>query len=202
MRCTSTIGKRTVITALFAALTSASCFIQIPLPGGIPIIIQDMMAMLSGLLLGPLYGAAAVLIFLILGCLGLPVFSGKAGLHVILSGPTGGFLIGYLLAAFIGGLILHIFYACKPKARTEDGVPPKAKPAALEWLFISIAAVAATTVMFAAGIIGFHRIFPDKTMAQVAAAVLIPFLPGNIVKLAVMIPLTKKVRPAIASCTA
>ena len=60
------IGKKTVMTALFAALISAGCFIHIPLPGGVPITVQDMMAMLSGLLLGPLYGSASVLIFLIL----------------------------------------------------------------------------------------------------------------------------------------
>ena len=40
--------KATIMVALFAALTSAGCFIQIPLPGGVPIVIQDMMAMLSG----------------------------------------------------------------------------------------------------------------------------------------------------------
>ncbi|MBR5017679.1 MAG: biotin transporter BioY, partial [Spirochaetia bacterium] len=95
-----------VLTALFASLISAGCFIQIPLPGGVPVAIQDMLAMLSGMILGPLYGASAVLIFLVLGCIGLPVFTGKAGVQVILAGPTGGFLIGYLLGALAAGLVL------------------------------------------------------------------------------------------------
>ena len=81
-----------VFTALFAALTAAAFFVQIPLPGGIPIILQDMMAMLCGLLLGPVYGGAAVLLFLLLGVMGLPVFSGKAGISVLVYGPTCGFL--------------------------------------------------------------------------------------------------------------
>ena len=95
----------TILAALFAALISAGCFIQIPLPGGIPIILQDMLAMLSGMLLGPLYGSIAVFVFLVLGSIGLPVFSGKAGLQVITAGPTGGFLIGYLLGALAAGLL-------------------------------------------------------------------------------------------------
>ena len=100
--------KGLVLSALFAALISAGSFLIIPLPGGIPIVLQDMMAMLSGLILGPVYGAIAVAVFLVLGSIGLPVFSGKAGLHVITAGPTGGFLIGYMVAAFFGGLFLHI----------------------------------------------------------------------------------------------
>ena len=59
-------GAGLILTSLFAALICAGCFIQIPLPGGIPIVIQDMMAFLSGLLLGPILGSAAVLIFIII----------------------------------------------------------------------------------------------------------------------------------------
>lgn len=77
-----------IFTALFAALTAVGCFIQIPLPSGVPIVLQDMLAMLSGLLLGPIYGPLSVAIFLILGIIGLPVFSGKAGLQVLIAGPT------------------------------------------------------------------------------------------------------------------
>ena len=84
----------------------AGCFIHVPLPGGVPIALQDMLAMLSGLLLGPFFGSLAVLIFLLLGAVGLPVFTGKAGVHVLVAGPTSGFLWGYLAAAFVGGTIL------------------------------------------------------------------------------------------------
>ena len=59
--------KGLVLSALFAALISAGSFLIIPLPGGIPIVLQDMMAMLSGLILGPVYGAIAVAVFLLLG---------------------------------------------------------------------------------------------------------------------------------------
>ncbi len=131
-------GAGLILTSLFAALICAGCFIQIPLPGGIPIVIQDMMAFLSGLLLGPILGSAAVLIFIIIGCLGLPVFTGKAGISVILAGPTGGFIIGYLIAAFLGGLVLSL---ALPLGKKHGN--------AKQFVWISVAAFLATVAAFA-----------------------------------------------------
>lgn len=177
-----------VLTALFSAFICAGCFIQIPLPGGIPIVIQDMLAMISGLILGPLYGTLAVLVFLIIGSMGLPVFSGKAGFHVITSGPTGGFFAGYMCAAFVGGLIL---YFALPKNKENSNIK--------QWIWISVAAVIATVIVFVLGIAGFHRVLPNKTMKEVLAAVLIPFIPGNLIKIIVMIPLAKKLRKLVSN---
>ncbi len=192
-----TFGKKSVITALFAALICAGSFIQIPIPGGIPVTVQDMMAMLSGMLLGPVYGGLAVLIFLILGSLGLPVFTGKAGLGIILNGPTGGFLIGYFCGAVAAGLIIRIFVRETPVG-TEDGEPEKNRARTLlNWIFIALAAITATVIMFALGIWGFHRIKPDFEMKRVLAAVLLPFIPGNTIKIIVAVPLVKKLCPAI-----
>lgn len=165
----------TVLTALFAALICAGCFIQIPLAGGIPIILNDMLALLSGLILGPVYGGAAVLIFLILGSVGFPVFSGAAGIAVILEGPTGGFLAGFLLGSITGGLIMGN------------------KPAT--WLRTSIASIVSMIVLFIAGALRFAMLFPDKNVWTFAV---LPFIPGTIIKLAVMIPVTRKFRAVIA----
>ncbi|HBG66761.1 MAG TPA: hypothetical protein DDW78_09855 [Treponema sp.] len=180
-------GSGIILTALFAALISAGCFIHIPLPGGIPIVLQDMMAMLSGLLLGPVYGAAAVLIFLILGCIGLPVFSGAAGINVLIAGPTGGFLFGYLLSAAAGGLFLSLLL---PRDKTHG--------TAKSYALIIAAAFLATIVLFVAGIIGFMAV-THSDLAKTLAAVLIPFIPGNLIKIAVMVLLTKKFRPLITN---
>ena len=147
--------------ALFAAFTSAGCFIQIPLAGGIPIVIQDMMAMLSGLILGPIYGTLSVFIFLVLGSIGLPVFSGKGGFDKILNGPTGGFLIGYMIAALAGGLIVHFFVKNPYKTIAQDSETPEttgtttefsAKTNILNWIFFALAAITATVICFAFGI--------------------------------------------------
>ena len=176
-----------VLTALFAALISAGCFIQIPLPGGVPVAIQDMLAMLSGMILGPVYGAGAVVIFLVLGCIGLPVFTGKAGVQVILAGPTGGFLVGYLLGALAAGLALA---ALLPLGR-------KHSPTAA-YAIITIAAMAATFVLFACGIVRFMQL-TGYGFGKTMAAVLLPFIPGNIIKLILMVMLTKKFRPIVSA---
>ena len=176
-----------VFTALFAALIAAGVFIQIPLPGGVPITIQDMMAMLSGLMLGPIYGTLAVAVFLLLGIIGLPVFTGKAGIQVLIAGPTGGFLWGYLIAAFAAGLFLSLLL---PRKKVHSNLK--------QYLLVSAAAVLATVIVFAGGIIGFMRV-TGSGLGKTLAAVLIPFIPGNVIKLIIMIPLTKKFRPIIAN---
>ena len=165
-----------VLAALFAALISAGCFIQIPIPGLIPIVIQDMLAMLSGLIIGPLYGGAAALIFLMLGAIGLPVFRGTGGLAVITEGPTGGFLIGYLLGAIVAGAIAG-------------------KKADASWLRLSLAAVASMLAIFAAGAARYAMLFPGSNVWALAVA---PFIPGTIIKLIVSVPLSKKMRLVVA----
>lgn len=177
--------KRLVLSALFAALTAAGCFIIIPLPGGIPIVIQDMMAMLSGLVLGPLYGTISVAVFLILGAIGLPVFSGKAGLHVLTSGPSCGFLVGYMVGAFIGGMILSILLK-----RDKDYSNSR------QYVSIFIAALAATVTVFLLGILGFMHV-TGKSFTESIPFIVLPFIPGNTIKLVLMVFLAKKLRRTV-----
>lgn len=74
---------RSVYTSLFAALICAGSFFSIPI-GPIHIVIQNALAILAGLLLGPVQGAGAVGLFLLAGILGLPVFSGgQSGIAVL-----------------------------------------------------------------------------------------------------------------------
>ena len=191
-------GKKSVLVALFAAIISAGAFIQIPLPGGVPVTIQDMLAMLSGMLLGPVYGGLAVLLFLFLGCMGLPVFTGKAGINVILYGPTGGFLIGYLLSAIAGGLLIH--FLVKPeKTFSEQGelIEASKETKIYNWVIITLISIVQIIVLFALGIIFFCHVKPDFEFQKVLSIVLIPFIPGNIIKLIISVPLVKRLRPAI-----
>jgi biotin transport system substrate-specific component len=93
------------LTALFAALIAAGAFIAIPLPfSPVPVVLQNLFAVLAGLVLGPLRGGAAAALYLLAGALGAPVFAGARGGILHFAGPTGGFLIGYLLAALLAGL--------------------------------------------------------------------------------------------------
>ncbi|MBQ9239012.1 MAG: biotin transporter BioY [Treponema sp.] len=176
-----------IMTALFAALTAAGCFISVPLPGGVPVVIQDMMALVSGMILGPLYGGLAVALFLVLGCIGLPVFSGKAGIQIILNGPTGGFLIGYGIGAISGGLFLWAT------------LRPAAKPAApqwLQWVLIAAAGLLANIMLFTFGLAGFMRV-TGSGLGKAVSLALVPFIPGNLIKQVVMALLVKKFRPIV-----
>ena len=91
---------------LMAALTGVLAWIQIPLPfSPVPITGQTFGVMLAGSLLGARTGFISMLLFILLGIAGVPVFAGaKAGLGVLL-GPTGGYLISFPLAAYIIGRV-------------------------------------------------------------------------------------------------
>lgn len=178
--------KMLVFSALFAAIISVASFIQVPLPFGVPIALQDMLSMLSGLLLGPLYGTLSVLVFLLLGCLGLPVFTGKAGLQIILASPTGGFLIGYLVSCFIGSIFLKIFLP-------HSDATEKKSSLLKEYVLITIACILATLVLFTFGVLGFARVTGFE-MAKVFKVAIIPFIPGNVIKIVLMVLLTKRFR--------
>ena len=91
--------------ALFAALIAGGTFIAIPI-GPVPIVLQNLFIVLAGLILGPFMGAASVALYLLAGLLGAPVFAGFTSGIIRFAGPTGGYLIGYLLAALVTGLIV------------------------------------------------------------------------------------------------
>ncbi len=89
-------------------LISLFARISIPLPfSPVPIALQGHVCLLLGVLLGSRLGALTVLTYLFQGALGLPVFAlGKAGLPILL-GPTGGYLIGYVLGAWMTGYMVE-----------------------------------------------------------------------------------------------
>ena len=82
--------------ALSAALLAVSAAVTLPLPFGVPMTLQTFAAVLIGCLLAPVESAAAVGIYLALGAVGMPVFSGMQGGFSVLVGKTGGFLLGFL----------------------------------------------------------------------------------------------------------
>lgn len=94
-----------VLTALMAALIAVLSLLPgIPL-GPVPITLQTLGVMLTGIVLGARGGALALGLYLLVGAVGAPVFAGgSGGLHVF-AGPTVGFLIGFVLAAFVIGLL-------------------------------------------------------------------------------------------------
>ena len=96
--------RKTVLASLMAALTAVGAYLFIPV-GPVPIVLSSLFVLLSGLFLGSRWGLTSVLIYLFVGAIGLPVFSGGRGGIVHILGPTGGYLFGYALSAWSSGLI-------------------------------------------------------------------------------------------------
>lgn len=102
-----THDKRIAVVGIigFAIALAAASQIAIPLPGTpVPFTLQPMLVVLAGLMLGPTLGAASMMLYLLVGALGVPVFTpvGAPGVARLL-GPTGGYLIAYPFAAFVAG---------------------------------------------------------------------------------------------------
>ncbi|HEY2898013.1 MAG TPA: biotin transporter BioY [Gemmatimonadaceae bacterium] len=97
----------------FAAIVAVGAQIAIPIPGTpVPFTLQPLAVVLAGLCLGPVAGAASMVLYLLVGALGAPVFSpiGAPGVLRLL-GPTGGYLFAYPAAAAITGLVARRFPA-------------------------------------------------------------------------------------------
>lgn len=92
-----------VFVAMFAALIAVCSIISIPV-GEVPITLQTFAVCLSAAMLGWKRGALSVLIYILLGAIGIPVFAGMKGGVGVLAGPTGGYIVGFLLTAFVIGL--------------------------------------------------------------------------------------------------
>ncbi len=95
-------ASRLTATALMAAVMCVLGPLSLPI-GAVPISLTNFVVCLAAWLLGPRLGAASVAVYLMLGAVGLPVFSGYGGGLAKLLGPTGGYLIGFIAQAAIGG---------------------------------------------------------------------------------------------------
>jgi biotin transport system substrate-specific component len=106
-RARSSTRTRSVVTAgLVAALLAAASLIAIPLPfSPVPVTLQTFVVIVVALTLSPGIAAAGIGGYLVLGAVGVPVFSGGHGGLAWLAGPTGGFLVGFLVAGSLGSAL-------------------------------------------------------------------------------------------------
>ena len=179
--------------ALFAAIICVGCFIRIPI-GVIPIVLQNVLCVLCGVLLGGLLAGAPTALFLLAGLIGLPVYSGGSSGLAVWLGPTGGFLPGYLLGAVLAG-----FIAGKPSVNQK-------KITLVTAIRVSIAIIAGMVILYIPGVIRFSywataagKVPADKTvLAYTMGACVIPYIPGDILKTVIAIPVALKLRPVLA----
>ena len=98
---------RLLAVGAFIALTALSAFVRIPLPfTPVPLTLQTFFVLLSGALLGRKLGAIAQVTYMFLGLTGQQVFTGFGSGSLYLLGPTGGYILGFILASFFAGSFL------------------------------------------------------------------------------------------------
>lgn len=97
--------RQMVLCALFAALTAVCSQIAVPMPWGVPVNLALFSAYLAGSLLGPLWGTVSQLVYLALALIGIPVMAGFSGGPGALFNKTGGYVLGYVVAALLVGMV-------------------------------------------------------------------------------------------------
>ena len=177
-----TIRNRCVFAAMFAALVAVSSFFIIPL-GSVPIVLKNLFVVLSGTILGSFYGGIALLIFIIAGILGAPVFVVPG--PGVFTTPLGGYIIGYFLGSLSAGMICGLPKINEKKIRLSD------------FLRISLASFSGFALILICGVLYLMQL---NSMSFTAAFITgaLPYIPGDIIKLAVSIPLALKLRPIAA----
>lgn len=106
MKHNRTLDARSIILcAMFSALIAVGAFIKIPVPV-VPFTLQFLFTNLAGLLLGRRLASISVGVYLLIGLIGIPVFTGGGGLSYIFV-PTFGYLIGFLVGSYVTGSIVE-----------------------------------------------------------------------------------------------
>lgn len=162
---------RITVTALLAALLAVSALFTVPL-GTVPVTLQVLVVVLVALVVGPGQAALAVGTYLLAGAVGVPVFSGMRGGLSVLTGPTGGYLLGFLLAAPAGSWV-------RERVGSAVTVPMVADATAavvvivvsysLGWLQLALVTSMGAVPALLAGVVPF--IVPDAAKAAAAVAI-------------------------------
>ena len=170
-----------IITALFTSLTAVSAFISVPL-GPIPVTLQTIFVVLSGLILGARLGALSQITYIILGLIGLPIFSGGTGGLTSIVSPTFGFLISFIAAAYVIG-----------KFTEKNKSLPK----------IICSVILGNLVIYIIGVPYFYFIFTHYlgksiNFYEAFKYACLPFIPGDIIKATLAITLAKQLVPRLS----
>lgn len=160
---------------LMAALMCILGPMSIPI-GPIPVSFTNLVIYLTVYLLGTRGTTISCFIYLLLGAVGLPVFSGYAGGMGKLMGPTGGYLIGFIFMAIISGIAME---------------KSKAQP-----ILTIIGMIVATAVTYLFGTVWF--VFQmDCTIPYALSVCVFPFIPFDLIKIVLATVLGKAVRIAL-----
>ena len=153
--------RQMTLISLFAALTAVGAFISIPLYP-VPLTLQTLFTLLAAMTLGSVMGASSQIIYVLLGIIGLPVFAGFKGGIGILFGPTGGFLFGFIISAYVIGRIIEL--------KKEKN-----------FFYYLLAGLIGTLIIYIAGIAQLSLVTGIGVKKAITVG-MFPFLPGDILK--------------------
>lgn len=180
-----------VLCGLFAALTAVCSFITIPLGfTPIPVNLGTLAVFLTGGIMGKKYGTISIVVYIMLGCVGLPVFAGFKGGPGVLLGPTGGYILGYAIAVFIIGGLSEWFYK-----KYIETLRIKYRSTAV-FLISDLFMVIGLFACYAMGTIWFI-ISTGAFLEAALVSCVLPFLPGDGVKIFVASILIHKLSPVV-----
>ncbi len=175
------IGNKTINRILgvsvFVVLTILGAFVRIPLPfTPVPLTLQTFFVLLSGLFLGRKLGGLSQIVYLLLGIAGVPLFTGTGSgvLHIL--GPTGGYLAGFVAASFYVGRNIR---------RADRS-------------YRQAAAVLLTgdCILLCCGVL-WLKLITGFSFAKLVWIGFIPFIPGDILKVAAAAALYRKLQPRL-----
>lgn len=167
--------KRINMLTATAVMTAVICILapmSIPI-GPVPISLTNLAIFIALYILGWKMGTVSLILYIALGAIGLPVFSGFTGGLAKFLGPTGGYIVGFIPMAVIAGLIIE-----KNSNRIVQFVGN----------------IAATAVLYAIGTAWFCFLMKSDVAAALSACV-IPFIPGDVIKIVIAMvfgPMIKK----------
>jgi len=185
--------RKLILSALFAALTAVLSQIVIPI-GPVPINFATFSVFCAGALLGAKFGAFSMILWVAIGVAGVPVFTMFRGGFGALLGPTGGYIAGYIPAAFVIGLLVE--YGEKNAGERNTGESLIKKKIVLYPLFM----IAGMFIYFILGTAWF--MFSLKTGFRESLMIcVIPFLPGEFIKVICATALVIRIRPFVNTCT-
>ena len=161
-----------IFMALMAAVMCIAGPLAVPI-GPVPITLTNLVIYIAVGVLGTAQGTISYCLYLLLGMVGLPVFSGYAGGLGKLAGPTGGYLIGFIAMALIGGIVMEVSHR-------------KLIPTLIGW-FIG------TAVDYLFGTLWFMFVTKMNLSASLMMCV-VPFIPGDLIKIVLAYCLSKKIK--------
>lgn len=176
---------RAVLCSLFAAII---CVIAPhAIPTTVPLTLATLGIYVCSCVLTPAMSTVSILLYLAIGAVGVPVFSGYSGGIGKLAGPTGGYLVGYLPMAFVISLIVTLL------VRRE-----KRPPLAVDIAIRMFACVLGTVVLYTFGTV-WYVIQQNTTFAAALPFCVFPFIPGDIAKIVAAALISRGVEKAAGS---